>query len=96
MRVQEVVLLKDQKLLQHKETKDYEKPLWFKEGGSVEFWQNLLNEVFKDDARKKIFWIGRIEFFDSAQELKYFIALNILGPNYRDLSAEMKLSVYRL
>ena len=31
------------------------RPLWFKQGGSVELWQNLLNEVFNDDVRKKNF-----------------------------------------
>ena len=29
--------------------------LWFEPGGSVEFWQNLLNGAFKNDTRKKNF-----------------------------------------
>lgn len=29
--------------------------LWFKPGDSIEFWQNLLNGVFKDDVRQKDF-----------------------------------------
>ena len=29
--------------------------LWFEPGGSVEFWQILLNRPFKDDALKKNF-----------------------------------------
>ena len=40
-----------------------------------------LNEIFKDNVRQKIFWIGRTEFFTLAEELKSFIALNILSFN---------------
>ena len=52
--------------------------LWFKPGSSVEFWQNVLNVVFKDDICKKNVRIGRTEFFNLADELKSFIALDII------------------
>ena len=47
----------------------------FKPGGSVEFWQNLLNGAFKEDARKKKFWISRTEYFNLVEIFhgaKYF------------------------
>ena len=41
--------------------------------------KNFLAE--RDKYRKKNFWIGRTQYFDLAQELKYFIALDILSFN---------------
>ena len=55
--------------------------LRFKPGGSVEFWMNLLNWVFKDDVRKKKFWIGRAGFFHLADKFKSYITLDFLGQN---------------
>ena len=88
--------IKRSKAITTQRNQELPRPLWFKQGGSVEFWHNLLNEVIKDDVRKKNFSTGKTEFFDSADVLKYLIALNILGQIYRALKAEMKLYVHRL
>ena len=42
----------------------------------------------------KIFWIGRTEFFNLAEELKSFIVLCILSVYIIVLSAEKKLYIY--
>ena len=61
-------------------------PLWCKPGCSVEFLTELIkSSVFKNVVWKKNDQIKRNFFYLSAG-LKSFIALNILSPNYRDLS----------
>ena len=61
-------------------------PLWCKPGCSVEFLAELIkSSVFKNVVWKKNDQIKR-NFFYLSTGLKSFIALNILSPNYRDLS----------
>ena len=83
-------LAKRLKAIATERKRNYPRSLWFKPDGSIDFRQNWLNRVFKDGVRKKKFWKGRAGFFNLAEELKSFIALNILSPNYRVLGVEKK------
>ena len=47
--------IKKSKAITAQRNQELPRPLWFKQGVSVEFWQNLQNEVIKVDVRKKNF-----------------------------------------
>ena len=47
--------IKRSKAITAQRNQELPRPLWFKQGVSVEFWQNLQNKVIKVDVWKKNF-----------------------------------------
>ena len=67
--------------------------IWYKNGRSVQWWVNMINNRLSEEEWKKNFRLSRTQFFSLLEELQPHITPKPNSPNHRALAADKKLAI---